>query len=492
MKIERESRLRNKRLRKTFCGCVPSLPSELCMVSIEEKIRKAVAHYLRKHRIPAGASILVGFSGGPDSRVLVSALLSLHRSGGLVLAYLDHGIRPREELDPEIEKIRECAATLGIPLDLGRIPPGRIEKEAVKGGYSVEDLARRYRYEFLRDSAARYACAYIALGHNQDDQLETIITRVFQGSGPGGLKGIPERRGCIIRPLMAVSKEDILAYASENSLDYSLDSTNEGNEYLRNRVRQDIVPCIKEIFPGYTKSLGFFAQKMSLTDDFILKETEKMLSWQPCKGGYKIPEGDFLAAHPVLRLRSLYRLFDLSAERYARTRLPYGALKPVLAWKGGQDAIILQWRNYALSSREGFIFWEEHIVFEEKKQYLIVVDNDIDIVADRQSFRVRLCNNESDDWAFNIRAAAPPLIIRSKRDGDRLCIGGGRTELNKLFSLWKVRSEHRRMIPVLEDREGIVAVLGEHLGYKNRYRRAEEKRANEMVYRINIEVLADG
>ncbi len=461
------------------------------MVSIEEKIRKAVDQYLRKHRIPVGASILVGFSGGPDSRVLVSALLSLRRSGGLVLAYLDHGIRPREELDPEIEKIREWAATLNLPLVIKCISPGRIKKEALDGGYSLEDLARRYRYAFLRESAVGYKCAYIALGHNQDDQLETIITRVLQGSGPGGLKGIPERRGHIIRPLIAVSKEDILAYASENNLVYSIDSTNEGNDYLRNRVRQDIVPRIKEIFPGYTKSLGFFAEKMSLTDDFILQETEKSLAWQPCKDGYRIPQDDFLAAHPVLRLRSLYRLFDLSVERGARTRLPYGALKPALAWKGGEDAIILQWRNYVLTSREGFIFWEEDIVLKEKKQYLIVVDNDIDIVVAGQSFRVRLCNNESDEWAFNIRAAAPPLIIRSKRDGDRLRIGGGRTELNKLFSRWKVRSEHRGMIPVLEDRKGIVAILGEHLGYMNRYRRAEEKSVDERVYRINIEVLAD-
>lgn len=459
------------------------------MTSIEEKALTRVNRYLRDYRIPREVRILVGYSGGPDSTALAAILCSLRHSGNLVLAYLDHGIRPAEELAGEHAVIERFAESFALDLHTESLAPGKIEAEAAKSGFSVEEVARRYRYDFLERTADSFGCSYIALGHTADDQVETVITRALQGSGPAGLKGIPAFRNRIIRPCIGLSKEDILGYLDEKRIGYSTDSTNWDADYLRNRVRRELLPLVEDIFPGYVKSIDTLAEKMSFIDDFLGREADFRLIRHQAQGEPRMSADDFIHAHPALRLRALYLLYNRIAGQGGDRRLPYGAVRPGLFYRGGPDGRILQWKNYALRRCGGEIFWEVDVVFEGKKQYVIVVDKSIDLAVDKQLFHVRLGGDEPGEGDIIVRAAEPPLLIRSKRDGDRLLLAEGRVELNKLFGSWKVLPAHRRIIPVLEDREGIVAVLGEHLGYRNRYRAAIVPRHDETVYRLNIEVL---
>lgn len=461
------------------------------MSSTEEKIRRRINLFLKKHKIRRDAPVLVGFSGGPDSAALVSLFLSLHRDGNLILAYLDHGLRPEEERAEEMRVVKSFAGERELKLHTGAVAAGVIAAEAARQGASVEDIARRYRYAFLRETADTFGCSYIALGHNLDDQLETVAARVCQGSGPDGLKGIPEHRDGIIRPLLGVRKKDILTYLHSKGLNYSVDSTNTSGNYLRNRVRRQVLPVLEEVFPGLEKTFGDLAEKMALTADFIRRASADTLIWESCEGGYRINRENFISAHPVLRLQSLYDLYDRCNAGEGPSRLPYGALRPAVNYRGEGEGDILKWHSITLSARGRYIFWKEDVVFARKKQYVIVVDKDTDFAVDTQLFHVRLCDTVSHECRYNIQASAPPVIIRSKRDGDRLRLGEGRIELNKLFSQWKVLPAHRGLVPVLEDREGIVAVLGEHLGYANRYRAPAFGDAPKRVYRIQIEVTAD-
>ncbi|MBN2049505.1 MAG: tRNA lysidine(34) synthetase TilS [Spirochaetales bacterium] len=462
------------------------------MKSIENKLLGILNQYLRNQRIPAKASILVAFSGGPDSVALASLFLSLKRPGALFLAYFDHGIRSEEELNREKEFVRHFAETSGLPLKIHGVPGGVLASEARRLERSVEDLAREYRYRFLETCLSELKCDYLAFGHNLDDHMETLIMRFFQGSGQEGLKGIPERRQKVLRPLLRVRKKEIMDYLESRELSYSLDSTNLQGNYIRNRIRRELLPVIEDIFPGYPHTVEAFTEKMSFAADFLETAGKSMEVWEPWEGGYRIPFDQFIAAHPALRIRWLYDLYDRSKGDRKKARLPYRVIQRALSWNGKEGGILFRWEGLQAIRRGGFIFWEEDIVLEEKKQYVILIDTERDLVIDRIMFHVRLWEDKPFIEKETLRVAAPPLLIRSKRDGDKLRIGRGRMDLNTLFSQWKVRPAHRWMIPIVEDREGIVAVLGEPFGYKNRYRSTGEKHGGERIYRIQTEVWVDG
>ena len=180
------------------------------MSSIKEKVFK----FLKQNEILPGSRILIGLSGGPDSTTLLHILDQLKTSYPLSLAcaYLDHGLRPIQEIEEEIALVKKICADLGVRLETERLARGYLKSSARSAGRSLEEAARQQRYSFLRDCAGRMGCEYIALGHSADDQIETLIMRFFQGVDITGLSGIPPRRGRVIRPIFDCRREEILEF----------------------------------------------------------------------------------------------------------------------------------------------------------------------------------------------------------------------------------------------------------------------------------------
>ena len=205
--------------------------------------------------------ILIGFSGGPDSMCLMLLLDELKEQLGIeiVLGYYNHMLRSQDELSKELSFIRRIADQYKLPLEIGT-DSGLIEKLSPEIG--EEGAARKARYEFFEKTMRKYGCDHLALAHNLDDTIETLVMRFFKGSGIGGMMGIPDQREYIIRPLSACPKSAILDYVEQQGTGYSLDTTNLGTDYLRNRVRNLLLPQIKEVFPSCTKSLMEFSDKM--------------------------------------------------------------------------------------------------------------------------------------------------------------------------------------------------------------------------------------
>jgi len=171
-----------------------------------------ISQTIKAHRmICPGSRVLIGFSGGPDSIALVRVLMTLaHRLDITIgLAHLNHGLRGKAS-DQDEAFVREFARAHAIDLDVTRVDVKTLAKE---GKHSLETAGRIARYTFFKEVSQKKVYHFTALGHHRDDHTEQVLLNLIRGSGPSGLKGIaPKREGGIIRPLIRVSKSEILAY----------------------------------------------------------------------------------------------------------------------------------------------------------------------------------------------------------------------------------------------------------------------------------------
>jgi tRNA(Ile)-lysidine synthase len=211
--------------------------------------------------LPPNERVLVGVSGGADSVCLLHLLQGLRVP--LVVAHFDHGLRRSSWADGRY--VLRLAAQLGLPAVAERLEPGHLE--AALG--SLEEQARRARYRFLASAAREWSCRFIAVGHTQDDQAETVLMHLLRGSGTRGLRGM--RPACsldevtgvledsgvqLIRPLLSVPRRETLAYCRSRHLSIRRDPTNDQTAFLRNRVRLELLPLLERYNPAIRESLA--------------------------------------------------------------------------------------------------------------------------------------------------------------------------------------------------------------------------------------------
>ncbi len=199
-----------------------------------------------------GRSVLVAASGGLDSNALVHALLEItgEKLLKLSIGHVNHGLRG-EESDADQHAVLELGERLGLPAFSRRVEPeqlrvGRSSRERP----TLQEAARTLRYRALREMALEGGCQHIATAHNLNDQAETVLLRLFRGSGPDGLGGIPERSsdGVVVRPWLRVSRTEIEAYATQRGFSWREDRSNRSVAYARNRLRLRWLPGLAEDF----------------------------------------------------------------------------------------------------------------------------------------------------------------------------------------------------------------------------------------------------
>jgi tRNA(Ile)-lysidine synthase len=230
---------------------------------------KSVTETITKYKLLTNKDkLIVGVSGGPDSICLLHHLNSLKNKYKLniAVAHLDHGIRATSYND--LEFVKRVCEKLHVSFY-----SKQIKLKEISQGASLEQEARNARLTYFFSLAKKLRINKLALGHNLDDQAETILMRIIRGSGLYGLSGIlPERRFknlTVIRPLIETKRTEIKRYLKKNKLNFVIDVTNKKDLFLRNRVRNRLLPLLAKYNPRIKESLSNLSQNASLDYEFL-------------------------------------------------------------------------------------------------------------------------------------------------------------------------------------------------------------------------------
>lgn len=309
----------------------------------EKTVLDAVAGALERARIPSGAKILVGLSGGADSVALTHLLLELRERFEVQVAagHLNHRIRGAES-DRDEGFVREMCARLATQLVVERA------EGLEAGSANLEERAREERYSFLNRAADDVGADSIALAHHGDDQAETVLMRMFRGAGIAGLSAMAERGpGRLLRPMLALSREEILAYLAERGIEFVEDSSNRSSAILRNRIRHELIPMLeREYAPGVGRRLSEVAAEMRSVDDFMAAAGSIELGAMRCDDG-AVDVTRFASLAPALQMTVLRLYLNermVSLRRITRAHLE--AIRRLVLEGGPSDSINLPngWR----------------------------------------------------------------------------------------------------------------------------------------------------
>jgi tRNA(Ile)-lysidine synthase len=219
-------------------------------------------------------SILLAVSGGADSVALLRGLCCLRQEavGQISVAHFNHGVRGAESNADE-QFVIELGRQLGVPVLTGK------KLRADNSAAANEEDMRAARYEFLRTTAEKIGARYVVMAHTADDQVETILHRIFRGTGMAGLAGIPRTRplgdaAVILRPLLQVTRQAVLEYLKATGQEFREDRTNQDVSYTRNRIRHQLLPFLTEQYnPNIRESIlrlgQLAAESQQVTDRLI-------------------------------------------------------------------------------------------------------------------------------------------------------------------------------------------------------------------------------
>lgn len=276
---------------------------------------KQVRKYCEERKLFSGESnVLVACSGGPDSMAMLDLLLHMKFDMGfrMAVAHFEHGIRGQDSLD-DAKFVQEYCKERGIDCYMGS---GNVPKVAKEQGISLETAAHNMRYRFLQDVSHQLGGALIATAHHRDDQAETVLMHILRGSGLTGLSGIRPKKDNIIRPVLFLSKEQLLDYCYINKIPAHMDRTNEIPDCTRNRIRLNLMPNLASSYnQAITEGLCHLAEIASIDGDYLHSETQRLFSHlvEERSGRFRIKRSDYLSVHVALQRRLLQLIIRKAA-----------------------------------------------------------------------------------------------------------------------------------------------------------------------------------
>jgi len=430
-------------------------------------------HTIMRHKLlHKGDKVLVACSGGPDSVALLHLLYQLRYKYtlNLYLAHVNHGLRGKAS-DTDEEFVRRLAEKLGIPIFVKRAD---VMKFARQKGLSLEGAARLARYEFFEGFAEKYQLDKIATGHSLNDQAETVLMRFLRGAGPTGLSGIPIKRGKIIRPLLEISREEILQYLNQDKIKFRIDKTNLRSDFLRNRIRNNLLPLLlKEYNPNLIEGLGRTAAIFSELEKQIEKQTKKeakRILIFSTEGTVKLNLREFRKLPSILQRNLIRTAWEkLSNEIYP---LDFDQVERVLdlANSGTVGQRVNLKKNYWAEKEQNQL-----VLFRQtgkKAKVRIPVPGQLAIpqmnleisskVVSRKKLPIKIASRTERAAYLDLGKFTAPPLLRSWQKGDRFKPLGleGTKKLSDFFTDLKVPRYQRSQIPLLCSNGRIAWVVG--------------------------------
>lgn len=474
---------------------------ELARDELAERLRE---YGLRRGWWQKGRAILVAVSGGPDSMALLHLLVRLGRELAfpVAAAHVNHRFRGAEA-DAEAELVRRTAAEWDVPCVVGDID---VPAHLARTGGNAQETARRLRYAFLREAARERGIGVIATAHHADDQAETVLMRLIRGTGPGGLAGIPEQRREkdleLIRPLLRISKQELLDYCRRNGVPYAIDSSNRKTDYVRNAVRLDLLPHLERYNPRVRDALVRLAELAAAEDDYLRHAAEEAFARLVRREGDDriVDRRGFCQLHLALQRRLIKLILNCLAIR--PDSIASDRVEDILAAAAADAPSV-----HRLDLGGGIVWTREYdrlrfgYAGEAGTAFCYAVpspDTAVRVPEAGLVFRFRTLtgpeapafgNGDATAW-FDLAALAFPLCVRSRRTGDRMEPYGlyGSKKVQDIFVDAKVPRSRRDAVPLLTDHAGrILWIPG-----VRRSRHALVGPDTRVVLRVDVEALPSG
>jgi tRNA(Ile)-lysidine synthase len=415
----------------------------------------------REHLLSPGDQLIVALSGGADSCALLSCLLILEQELGisLVACHVNHLLRG-EEAEEDEAAVKALCKAWGVPLRCFRRDVGALAKEQ---GMGEEECGRQERYACFEALAGELereggAPVKIATAHTGNDNAETLLLHVVRGCGLAGLRGIPYRRGRVVRPLLDCTRLQVEEYCRDRGIAWREDSTNASTRYARNALRLEVLPRLEKLNPAFLDSAARLGRIARREEEFLAGESLRALA--ECRAGEGLALAGLQGLHPALRLRVLALWVAEQggeAETEALERLEALVMqgRGRMQWDGALRFLLCGGRitreraeeppfSLVLRPGENRLPWGDVIFFGQEGE-------NFGKMLPRGFFFQVDCDKIEGS-----------IVARQRRAGDRFSPAGrGVTKtLKKIFNEAKIEPYNRGRIPVLEDDAGIIAVLG--------------------------------
>ena len=404
-----------------------------------------IINTVKKHGlISNGDTVLIALSGGADSVFLTRFLIGIREEYKLTLkaAHIEHGIRGAES-KVDCEFVENLCRENGIECHILHI---NAPTEAKEAGMSVEEYSRRRRYGFF-DTVE---CDKIATAHNLSDNIETLIFRLARGTSIKGLCGIPAKRGKIIRPLLDISGEEIRAYLNENGMAYCVDSTNSDNAYSRNRIRNEIVPLLKELNFDLEASFSRFIESVGEDSDYIEKQAQ--IAFDEAHASNALDIQKLNGYHVSVIKRVLIKYFSLNGIALNEYRI-----KEILRLLEAPAKVQLSGDIFAVSNKRLL-----RIANMKKNGENRAFSFSAEIYPKKDFLNICELSNKGFDFYCDCDKIVGSVRVRGRQEGDRISPAGRNCDksLKKLYNELQIPAESRGNIPVIEDGSGVIGIYG--------------------------------
>ncbi len=434
------------------------------MKNLIELTAQAAAFADKYSMLPQGGSVLCALSGGTDSMALLAVLevLAKEREFTLHAAHFNHQLRGEESQRDE-NFVTDWCQKRGINLVVGR---GDVAKEAQEQGKGVEETARIMRYAFLTETARALEIDKIATAHNADDNAETILLHLARGTGLDGLTGIPPVRGILIRPLLDTPRVDIEECLTQSGIPHVEDSSNQNNIYARNRLRQEVMPVMRELNPAFVSTLSANLSHLREDRDLLHNMAEKITKQaQVAEGRVIIPVRTLVGlAHPVA-----VRVVKQMLAKIDRFEIASVHLEQILALAAGSSP------SATINLPDGLFAWREYdklvlcpsTAMPNGFSLRLLTGPGVFALDNGWAIEVKetLCPEipaQGDyEWHIDQETVTFPLVLRARQAGDQLRLPGRRAKtLKKWYIDEKIPRQRRENLPVLADEAGLLAAAG--------------------------------
>ena len=402
-------------------------------------------------------SYVLAISGGVDSMVLLEQFFQLQKKYPIIITVVHIHHHLRQESDEEEVMVREFCRKRNLSVEVYHWEEGSSQNSG------IEEKARQFRYQKLKESQRKYHASYVVVAHHADDQAETVLMKLTRGSTLEGIAGMkpmrPFGKGYLIRPFLTVDKESLYEYALIHQIPYSEDMTNRSLTYTRNRFRQEMIPLFKKENPKFNQKIQKFTATLQEQQELIGTITYQWIE----QALVELPNGwswnkDNYLKQPIGLQKVI--LVEMSKK-----------IGGLLSTKNVSDihkAILSDTSQLSLNLPKGWIF-------QKRYQQLFLVKKEVEAIAYKE-FRVEkfqtedivLSKNErvsftkEEGWEMMVSCEDFPLTIRRKKSGDTLLLPSNQHQSLRRYCInEKIPKEEREKLWVVENAaKEIIAILG--------------------------------